>query len=229
MVTSMKSSPRSDECVFRTHHFWLPLLVGLSVLALIAGSLAAATALEGSELIGTRASSWDGLQWINSQPLSLDALRGQVVLVRWWTGPECQYCAASAPHLNEWDEKYHAKGLVVVGFYHHKSSTPLTRTHVSRLIERYRFRFPVAIDPDWRNLKRWWLEGHEHRWTSVSFLLDKKGVIRYIHPGGSYTEADAQTIESLIQALLKRIPTTTGTSQTGGEHGSHTDGIKDQG
>lgn len=69
-------------------------------------------------------------------------------------------------------------------------------------MKRYRFTFPVAIDPEWRTLKRWWLDDSQHRWTSVSFLLDQAGVIRHIHPGGAYSEEDVQTLTSLIEELL---------------------------
>ena len=125
-----------------------------------------------------------------------------MLLVRWWTGPECPFCAASAPYLIRWHEAYGPKGLVVVGIYHHKSDVPLTREHVTRLVERYGFRFPVAIDPKWQTLRRWWLNDSERKWTSVSFLIDREGIIRYIHPGGSYTEEEAQAMESLIEKLL---------------------------
>lgn len=177
--------------------------IGLSFLLVGAPRSVVAVTPEGHELIGTSAAEWHVSDWFNSVPLSLRQLRGKVVLVRWWTGPECPYCAASAPNLDAWYNWYHAKGLEIIGFYHHKSPTPLTREHVQRLVERYPFRFPVAIDPDWRTLKRWWLEGHDRAWTSVSFLIDQQGVIRYIHPGGSYSEKDVQEIESMIQGLLE--------------------------
>ena len=159
---------------------------------------------EGAELIGTQAPNWEVSDWYNSQPLSLEQLRGRAVLVRWWTGPECPYCAVSAPTLNTLHERYHAKGLVVIGFYHHKSPTPLTRRYVEQLVKRYRFRFPVAIDSEWRTLKHWWLDGYDRAWTSVSFLVDQQGVIRYIHPGGSSTDKEAHLMEHLIQDLLGR-------------------------
>lgn len=181
-------------------------VVGVAILWWGIAALCAATSDEGTELIGTKASSWDVSEWLNSQPLSLEQLRGRVVLVRWWTGPECPYCAASAPTLNTLHERYHAKGLVVIGFYHHKSPTPLTRRHVEQLVKRYGFQFPVAIDPEWRTLKRWWLEGHDRAWTSVSFLVDQQGVIQYIHAGGSYTDEEARTLERIIQDLLRLQP-----------------------
>ena len=157
----------------------------------------------GTDLIGTPAPDWDLVEWINSEPISQAQLAGHVVLVRWWTGPDCPFCARSAPQLNAWYEAYHEQGLVILGFYHHKSPTPLSREHVGGLIERYGFQFPVAIDPEWQTLKRWWLDGHHRAWTSVSFLIDRQGIIRYVHPGGSYAEHEAKTMESLIQRLLQ--------------------------
>lgn len=180
------------------------LLAAVCLAWLIQAPARAAALTEGAELLGTQAPSWEVTDWVNSRDWTLSELRGSVVLVRWWTGPECPYCAAAAPSLNALHERYHAKGLVVIGLYHHKSPTPLTREHVERLVERYRFQFPVAVDPEWQTLKRWWLDDHEHAWTSVSFLIDQEGVIRYIHPGGAYTEADAATLTSLIEEWLAK-------------------------
>ena len=60
-----------------------------------------APATEGSDMIGHKASRWEVRDWINSKPLTLEELRGKVVLVRWWTAPGCPFCEASAPALNE--------------------------------------------------------------------------------------------------------------------------------
>ena len=49
------------------------------------------------------------------------------------------------------------------------------------------FTFPVALDADWSALKRWWLN-RDRDFTSVSFLVDRNGVIRYVHPGGEFHE-----------------------------------------
>jgi hypothetical protein len=47
----------------------------------------------------------------------------------------------------------------------------------------------VALDADWSALKRWWMN-QERSFTSVSFLVDRTGVIRYVHPGGEFHEGD---------------------------------------
>lgn len=161
---------------------------------------------EGRELVGKAALGWEAAEWIQGGPLTLEELRGRVVLLRWWTGPDCPYCGSSAPYLNEWYSRYSRQGLVIVGFYHHKSRGPLTRRQVAELAGRFGFHFPIAIDPEWRTLRRWWLDGHDRRFTSVSFLLDQESTIRYVHPGGTYTPDDAAAIEAQMQKLLARTP-----------------------
>jgi peroxiredoxin len=106
--------------------------------------------------------------------------------------------------LNELYEKYHERGLMIIGAYHHKEKSPLNVEHVKEQAEKYGFKFPVAIDPDWKTLKQWWLDGHHREATSVSFLIDRKGVIRYIHPGPQYAKGDKdyEEIEAAIKKLL---------------------------
>lgn len=142
-------------------------------------------------LIGEPAPDWQLMNWLNSAPLALKELRGQVVLIRWWTAPQCEFCRVTAPALNEFHADYSAKGLRVIGIYHHKVRSPLDPAQVAERAMEYGFKFPVAIDPGWRTLKRWWLDGHDRNFTSASFLLDRRGVIRHIHPGGQYVKGDA--------------------------------------
>jgi peroxiredoxin len=149
-------------------------------------ALAASIAAPGAELIGKPAQAWEASEWIHSPPLALADLRGKVVLVRWFTSPDCPYCSATAPALNQLDHDFRGRGLVVVGMYHHKDDKhALDPEKVRAWVSDYGYKFPVAIDRDWRTLKRWWLGGAERDFTSVSFLIDKQGLIRRIHPGGT--------------------------------------------
>jgi thiol-disulfide isomerase/thioredoxin len=176
------------------------LLVGLMLLG-----PALVSALRADEKrLGTKPPEWEVRDWINSRPLTLKELTGKVVLVRWWTAPGCPYCAATAPALNEFHEQYQSRGLAIIGFYHHKASTPLDVGDVKRSAAKFGFKFPVAVDPEWRTLKRWWLDDGGRRWTSVSFLIDRQGVIRHIHPGGSYVRGDKAyaALQAKIEELL---------------------------
>ena len=60
-------------------------------------------------------------------------------------------------------------------------------------MKRLGFEFPIALDMDWKTLRRYWLAKGRNRWTSVSFLIDKRGKIRYIHPGGEYYKEEDET------------------------------------
>ena len=180
-------------------------IAGLALAALL---LTAFSVRDVEDLIGTRAPAWTVSPWINTEPIELEDLRGKVVLVRWWTGPSCPYCRASAAALNDWQERYREDGLVVVGLYHHKARAPLRVERVKALARQMGFAFPVGVDPNWTTLRRWWLDPvPEARFTSVSFLLDHEGVIRHIHPGGDYVEGEPEhaALEAAIEAQLRRL------------------------
>ena len=164
----------------------------------------APTPREGDELLGATPPEWTADHWMNSPPLTLASLRGRVVLVRWFMSTECPLCSATAPSLRAFDADYRAKGLRVVGMYHHKDPEPLDPAKVETYVKRFGYRFPVGIDTDWRTLRQWWLDGHDRHFTSVSFLLDKQGVIRFIHPGGKYEPGsdDEKQLRGQIERLL---------------------------
>jgi len=147
----------------------------------------------GSDRIGVPAPPFQFDGWLNSEPITLDDLKGQVVLVRWWT-ETCPFCASSSPALRAINDIYSPQGVTVIGVYHPKANrdSALDAERVERAVAARELDFPIAIDWDWRNgtLANWWLTGPERPATSVTFLLDKSGVIQYVHPGMEYHEAD---------------------------------------
>ncbi len=161
---------------------------------------------EYGKLIGTAAPEWTLTDWYHSPPLQLKDLRGKVVLVRWWTGPECPLCRATVPALEEWHRKYKDRGLVVIGVYHHKSPRPLEVEQVHRMADEMGISFPIAIDREWKTLRRWWLDKvPQADYTSVTFLIDGEGNIHDIHPGGKYIEGDGshRRLDRKIRQLLR--------------------------
>ena len=180
------------------------LLAGLLWPAAGGGTPGSAVDREGIELLGRPAPAWQAGRWFNSPPLALHDLAGKVVLVRWFMSPSCPLCSATAPSLNQLWRAYRDRGLVVVGMYHHKEAAPLDPDAVAGYLRHFGFEFPVAIDPDWRTLRRWWLDGHERSFTSVTFLIDRAGVIRHIHAGGKLAPGspDFQRMRDAIEELL---------------------------
>jgi peroxiredoxin len=157
-------------------------------------------------LTGTTPPEWQLERWIGSAPKTLASTRGSVLMVRWWTAG-CPFCSTSAPALRHFDEVYGKRGLQVMGVYHHKEDTPFDPKVYEDTAKKYGFKFPLAFDPDWKTLESW-LRDRDGKavstgWTSVTFLLDKKGVIRHVHPGGQYVEGDPAYAE--MQAAIERL------------------------
>ena len=157
-------------------------------------------------LTGTTPPEWNLERWIGSQPKSLASMRGSVVMVRWWTAG-CPFCSSTAPALRHFDKTYGPRGLQVIGVYHHKEDTPFDPAVYEETAKKYGFTFPVAFDPDWRTFTTWLRDKDgtpiSTGWTSVTFLLDKKGVIRHVHPGGQYVEGDPAYAE--MQANIEKL------------------------
>ena len=130
--------------------------------------------------------------WINSQPLKLDELRGKVVLVDFWTYT-CINCLNHLPYVKEWNEKYKDQGLVVVGVHTPEFAYEKSTSNVQDAIKRLQIKYAVAQDNSYAT----WKSFDNQYWPAV-YLIDKSGKIVYSHFGeGSYA-----TTEKKIQALL---------------------------
>src|SRR5258705_2303642 len=52
-------------------------------------------------------------KWLNSDPLTLQQLRGKVVLVDFWTYT-CINCINTLPYVKSWHQKYKDQGLTAI-------------------------------------------------------------------------------------------------------------------
>lgn len=163
---------------------------------------------QGLALIGRPAPQWAGIEWIQGGPLTLESLRGKVVLLRFWlTG--CPYCKRTAPALNALDRRYRERGLVVVGLHHPKSAYTRERDAVRAAARDLEFHFPIGTDDDWTTLDRYWTGSSKRAFTSVSFLIDRDGTIRFVHDGGEFFPGSGaagnayRAIEEMIERLLR--------------------------
>jgi peroxiredoxin len=162
---------------------------------------------EGAELIGQPAPEFSQLKWLNCPPLTLAELRGKVVLMRFWL-IDCPYCQRTAPALNELLDKYGKDGLVVIGIHHPKSDHAKEESPVRKGAEELHFKFPLAMDNSWATVNAYWLAKRKRTYTSATFLIDKHGIIRWIHPGGEIIRDDSSqgsafaSLEQTIKDLL---------------------------
>ncbi len=86
-------------------------------------------------------------QWLNSPPLTIEELKGKVVLVDFWTYT-CINCLRTLPYLRDWHAKYASKGLVIVGVHSPEFQFEHDEDNVREAMVRERVTWPVAMDND---------------------------------------------------------------------------------
>ena len=136
--------------------------------------------------------------WFNTpgnEALTLDELRGQVVLVDFWAY-SCINCQRSTPHLNAWYEAYKDYGFTVIGIHSPEYAFEKVPANVMAGAERLGIQYPVAID---NNLSTW--TNYRNRYWPAHYLIDADGVVRQVKFGeGSYAETETLIRELILQA-----------------------------
>ena len=131
--------------------------------------------------------------WINTEPFTLEDMRGKVVLIDFWTYT-CINCIRTLPYIKSWHSKYADSGLVIVGVHAPEFEFEKDRQNVIDAMEKFGLEYPVFQDNDfgtWRN--------YNNRYWPAKYLIDKDGYIRYTHFG----EGKYQETEDLIRVLLE--------------------------
>lgn len=130
--------------------------------------------------------------WLNTGPLRLSELRGKVVLVEFWTFG-CSNCRHVEPHVKEWYRQFHDAGLEIVSFHSPEFGYERDVGNVRQYVSQHGIRYPVAIDNDFTNWKRF-----NNRFWPTLYLIDKEGYIRHKKIG----EGDYSGTERRIRLLL---------------------------
>lgn len=146
---------------------------------------------------GEKAPEFVGItNWINSKPLTLQDLKGKVVLVDFWTY-SCINCIRTLPYLTSLYDKYHDKGLIIVGVHTPEFAFEKDSDNVLKATQRFGIHYPVAQDNDF---KTW--QAYENQYWPAHYLIDQSGVIRQVHFGeGAYMET-----ENAVRLLLNEKP-----------------------
>lgn len=136
-------------------------------------------------------------EWINSEPLDLERLRGKVVLVEFWTF-ECINCLRSADWVRKIASEQGGEGLTVIGV--HTPELPQERdvANVRAAVKRLGITYPVMIDGDFS----YW-NAMSNRYWPAFYLIDREGKLRAQAIGEMHVgEPRARTFEAKIDALL---------------------------
>ncbi len=130
--------------------------------------------------------------WINSPPLTIEQLKGKVVLIDFWTY-SCINCVRTLPYLKDWYQKYHDRGFVIIGVHTPEFEFEKDLANVKRGVEKYGIKYPVALD---NNFVTW--QNYNNQYWPAHYLIDKSGNVVYTHFG----EGEYDVTENNIRFLL---------------------------
>ncbi len=175
--------------------------------AFAAQAAASDSGSQGSLAVGQAAPPWTPRGWVNAASLELKQLRGKVILLRFLSDD-----TTGAVSVSELYRVYHPRGLAVVGMY---APSPMpaetSLDHVRQLATAHGFEFPIGVDSHWETLNRYWIDQGDSELTSATFVIDGKGIVRYIQPDGQYdknspnraSRKEYEKLEKAIETLLK--------------------------
>lgn len=130
--------------------------------------------------------------WINSRPLTLEALKGEVVLIDFWAY-SCINCVRTLPYLKDWYDKYHDHGFTIIGVHSPEFDFERDVNNVESAVKKYAINYPVALDNQFST----WQNFHNRYWPA-HYLIDKAGNVVYERFG----EGDYEVTENNIRYLL---------------------------
>ena len=133
--------------------------------------------------------------WLNTvRPLSLEDLKGQVVVLDFWTYC-CINCMHTLPTLDWLKKKYRGQPVVFIGVHSAKFSNEQQAENVQEAIGRYEISHPVVVD---KEMKIWRLY-NVTAWPTIA-IVDPKGNVVYQQAG----EGQRDELDDVISVLLER-------------------------
>lgn len=136
-------------------------------------------------------------EWINSPPLRLAALRGQVVLIDFWTF-DCWNCYRSFPWLHALERRLAHEPFVVIGVHTPEFDHERDRKRIIDKAREFELHHPIMIDNDYS----YWKAVGNRYWPAF-YVIDRDGALRGRFYGETKAgERRARTIEGLVRELL---------------------------
>ncbi|PAY17741.1 thioredoxin [Rhodopirellula sp. SM50] len=142
----------------------------------------------------------EGASWLQGDPLTLDGLKGKVVVVHFYAF-QCINCRRNLPHYNRWHADYADDGLVVIGIQTPETAAERSADRVAAALQTEQIQYPVLMDAQSANWKQW----SNTMWPTV-YLVDKKGFLRRWWQGEMNwkgTPGEAQMRETIEQLLAE--------------------------
>lgn len=134
-------------------------------------------------------------EWFNTEnnsPVTLDSLKGKVVMVDFWAY-SCINCQRATPHIAKLYDTYKDYGFEAIGIHSPEYAFEKNVDNVKSGAKGLGINYPVAID---NNLSTW--TNYRNRYWPAHYLVDKDGTVRNIKFG----EGDYKTTEKLVRELI---------------------------
>ncbi|BDI30404.1 thioredoxin [Capsulimonas corticalis] len=141
---------------------------------------------------GTKAPAFT-TRTISGAPLSMQSLRGKVVLMDFWA-TWCGPCRMATPTLQSLHKKFAAKGLKVIGV---SIDDPNTLDQVKPFMKTAGVTYTISATPA-SNMKA--AQKYNVSGIPAMFLIDKKGYVRWSQAG--YGEGEEAGLSVMIKKLL---------------------------
>lgn len=141
-----------------------------------------------------------GTTWINHEAKAFDwkERKGKVTVVHFWTFA-CSNCKANLPAYDRAYAKFKDKGVEMIGVHTPELEQEKKLENVQAAVKKYGITYPVLVDGDMANWKRWNLE-----WWPTVFVLDKNGQLVFKWAGElawKGADGERQMIASIEKAL----------------------------
>lgn len=137
--------------------------------------------------------------WLNSSPLTIESLRGRVVVIHFFAF-HCYNCKNNYPWYREWQEVFAGQEVTLIGIHTPEVPAEEDNAALQASLEEHGLKFPVAVDKK----KTMWTAWYNNIWPAV-YIIDKRGRLRFWWYGElNWQDAGNQKVaRSQIELLLK--------------------------
>ena len=142
----------------------------------------------------------DNTKFVNfSGSISMDALRGRIVVLDFWTYC-CINCMHMVPVFKHVEDRRMDGRVVFIGIHSAKFDGENDEANVAEAIARYGISHPVVLDKD----RRIWKAYSVNAWPTI-VIVDSDGIVRY-RKAGEQSEAQLEEEIRKIEIRVRKHP-----------------------
>lgn len=143
-----------------------------------------------------------GTDWFNSEPITVESLKGQVVVVHFWA-ISCGICKESLPDIARWIDTYGSRGLKVVAVHMPRQESDTNVEAVKECMGEYDLNWPCVVD-NWHTIT----DAFENKFVPAFYIFDQDLKLRHFQAG----EKAIKMVEPVLERVLASAQGVTQTS-----------------